>query len=158
MRDDGTKRPHRVAAGEKLYLAGCGRDYERSSQECWRRPLPWRYIPHLHRTTGSGRKDKDMCHRLTWLVLDLLYQQSQERADSFLLTAKVGEVCWRCVCPCVYLQWVLLRVLWPQRLAVVGEVDHGEGHCGRHCSHQHGLHHLQTRAMNIPATHKHKGL
>lgn len=63
-----------------------------------------------------------------------------------------------CVSVCVYLQWVLLRVLWPQRLAVVGEVDHGEGHCGRHCSHQHGLHYLQTRAMNIPAAHKHEGL
>ena len=59
------------------------------------------------------------------------------------------------MCVCVYLQWVLLSVLWPQRLTVVGEVDHSEWHCRGHRSNQHGLHHLQTRAMDVPNTHTH---
>lgn len=51
---------------------------------------------------------------------------------------------------CAYLQRVLLSVLPVQRLAVVGEVDHGEGHGRGHGCHQHGLHHLQTRAVDVP--------
>lgn len=54
----------------------------------------------------------------------------------------------------VYLQWVFLSVFWSQRLTVIGEVDHGEWHCRRDCSNQHGLHYLQTRAMDVP-THTH---
>lgn len=56
----------------------------------------------------------------------------------------------------VYLQRVLFSVFWVQRLTVIGEVDHGKWHCCCHCGDQHSLHHLQTRAMDVPKTHTHQ--
>lgn len=44
----------------------------------------------------------------------------QEKPEIF----DIGGVCSRCVC--MYLQRVLLSVVWVQRLTVIGEVDHGE--------------------------------
>lgn len=54
----------------------------------------------------------------------------------------------------VYLQWILLCVLWAQRLTVIREVNHDERHRSRHCSHQHGLDHLQTWPVHVSKKHK----
>lgn len=92
------------------------------------------------------------------LIISAMARKVSKRLFSFTLDWwSRWSLLKRGVCVCVYLQGVVLGVLWPQRLAVVGEVDHGEWHCGRHCSHQHGLHYLQTRAVNIPVMHNHKG-
>lgn len=72
--------------------------------------------------------------------------------------SEAGAVCWRRAGVWelwAYLQRVLLSVLLVQRLAVVGEVDHGERHGCGHGRDQHGLHHLQTRAVDVPVTHIH---
>lgn len=99
--NDVTKWLHHGAVSEKLYLARCGRDYEHFSRECWRRPLPWSYIPHLHRTTGLAEKSegtrKDMYHHMTWLVLDFSTNKAKKDQSVFWLL-KVGEVCWRWAC------------------------------------------------------------
>lgn len=70
--------------------------------------------------------------------------------------SEAGAVCWRRAGAWeswAYLQRVLLSVLLVQRLAVVGEVDHGERHGCGHGRDQHGLHHLQARAVDVPVTH-----
>jgi len=57
-----------MAAARVLYLAGCGRDYEHFSLACWRRPLPWSYTLHLHRTTEREREKITQFEREEFLL------------------------------------------------------------------------------------------